>query len=277
VEEVHVWRPRRSCWGELVQRDTSEHDWLEGRGPKLYLVAMLDDATSRALAQFVEHDSTAENLKLPGSYVERFGRPVEFYTDKGSVFCLNRSQRHDADEVGDEVRTQIGRALKELGIGWIAAHSPQAKGRVERFFGTAQDRLVKGLRLAQAATIEAANDYLGREYLPLWNRRFGVEPAKAANAHRPLQAEQDLAAILSHVEERTVANDYTLRYAGQFYQIARAAIRPGLRGGTVRVERRMDGGVWVRFGERYLSVTRCAARPQPRSPEKTPKRTTAAK
>ena len=190
VEEVHVWRPRRSCWGELVQWDTSEHDWLEGRGPKLYLAAMIDDATSQALARFVEHDSTQENLRLLGSYLKRFGRPVEFYTDRGGLFCVNQGRRHDADEAWEEARTQIGRALKELGIGWIAAHSPQAKGRIEWFFGTAQDRLVKGLRLAGASTREAANNYLERKYLPLWNQRFVVEPAKAINAHRPLLPEQ---------------------------------------------------------------------------------------
>jgi transposase len=277
VEEAHLWRPRRSCWGELVQGDTSEHDWLEGRGPKLYLVAMVDDASSRARARFVEHDSTEENLKLLWSYLEHWGRPVEFYTDKGSLFCVNPPQRHDADEAWEEACTQIGRALKELGIGWIAAHSPQAKGRIERFFGTAQDRLVKGLRVARASTREAANAYLEQEYLPLWNRRFTVEAAKAANAHRPLQPEHDLAASLSHVEERVVTNDYTLRYAGQFYQIARADIRPGLRSGVVRVERRLDGSVWVRFRDRYLSVTPCMAKTPPRSPEKPPKKTSVGK
>jgi transposase len=272
VEEVHVWRPRRSCWGELVQWDTSEHDWLEGRGPQLYLVAMVDDATSQARARFVEHDSTEENLKLLDRYVKCFGRPVEFYTDKGSLFCVNRPPRYGADEIGEERRTQIGRALGELGIGWIAAHSPQAKGRIERFFGTAQDRLVKGLRIAGVSRLEAANRYLEEEYLPLWNRRFTTEPAKAANAHRPLLPEHDLAAILSHVEERVVTNDYTLRYDGQFYQIARADIRPGLRSGVVRVEKRWDGSVWVRFRDRYVTVTPCATRLQPLQTERAPKK-----
>ena len=259
VEEVHVWRARRSCWGALVQWDTSEHDWLEGRGPKLYLVAMIDDATSRARARFVEHDSTEENLKLLWDYLQGLGRPVEFYTDKGGLFCVNQGRREEGEAAAEEARTQIGRALKELEIGWIAAHSPQAKGRIERFFGTAQDRLVKGLRLAQATTRKAANDYLEREYLPLWNQRFTVEPRNPANAHRPLLPEHDLAAILSHVEERRVANDYTLRYAGQLYQIGRAEVRPGLRGGVVRVEKRLDGSIWVRFRDRYLSVAPCAA------------------
>ena len=150
VEEVHVWRPRRSCRGELVQWDTSEHDWLEGRGPRLYLVAMIDDASSRAYGRFVGHDSTEENLRVLWGYLERWGRPVEFYTDKSSLFTVNRPAVEAEDEAAEEALTQIGRALRELGIGWIAAHSPQAKGRIERFFGTAQDRLVKGLRVAGA-------------------------------------------------------------------------------------------------------------------------------
>jgi hypothetical protein len=127
VEEVHVWRARRSCRGELVQWDTSEHDWLEGRGPRLYLVAMIDDATSRAYARFGRHDSTEENLRLLWGYLERWGRPLEFYTDKNSLFTVNAPPPEAADEAVKEEVTPIGRALKELGIGWIAARSPQAK------------------------------------------------------------------------------------------------------------------------------------------------------
>jgi transposase len=277
VEEVHVWRPRRSCCGELVQWDTSQHDWLEGRGPRLYLVAMIDDATSRAHARFVAEDSTEENLRVLGGYLERWGRPREFYTDKHSMFSVNRPREEGAEEAVEEARTQIGRALQELGIGWIPAHSPQAKGRIERFFGTAQDRLVKGLRLGGACTLEAANLYLEGEYLPLWNRRFSVPPATRQDAHRPLDGEHDLAAILSQVEERVVANDYTLRYAGQLYQIARTDIWPGLRGGAVRVERRLDQSIWVRFRDHYLQVAPCAAKPQPPPPDPSPTPTQAVK
>jgi len=131
VKQVHVWRPRRSRFGELVQWDTSEHDWLEGRGEQLYLIAMIDDATSRLLARFVRHDSTEENMKLLWSYLEKFGRPLSFYTDKASLF--QTAEKRNRDEPGvqkDAVEmppTQIGRALRELEITWIAAHSPQAK------------------------------------------------------------------------------------------------------------------------------------------------------
>jgi transposase len=263
VEEMHVWRARRSCGGEMVQWDSSEHDWLEGRGPQLFLLAMIDDATSRALARFAEHDSTEENFLLLESYLKRWGRPGEYYTDKDSMFTVNRAVREASDEAWPEAWTQIGRALKELGVGWIAAHSPQAKGRIERFFGTAQDRLVKGLRQAGVQTLEEANAYLEQEYLPLWNRRFTVEAENATDAHRPLRAEHNLAAILSHVEERVVANDYTIRYNTRKYQIARTDIRPGLRGATVRVEERRDQTVWVRFRDRSLEVSRCEPVPQP--------------
>jgi transposase InsO family protein len=131
VKQVHLWRPRRSRFGELVQWDTSEHDWLEGRGEKLYLIAMIDDATSRLFARFVRHDSTEENMKLLWSYLKKFGRPLSFYTDKASLFQTAEKRKRDEPGVEKDAvempPTQIGRALRELGITWIAAHSPQAK------------------------------------------------------------------------------------------------------------------------------------------------------
>jgi hypothetical protein len=253
--EVHVWRARRSCRGELVPWDTSEHDWREGRGPKLYLVAMIDDATSRAYGRFVGHDSTEENLRVLRGYLEKWGRPLEFYTDKNSLFTVNRPLVKAGDEEVPEELTQIGRALRELEIGWIPAHSPQAKGRIERFFGTAQDRLVKGLRVAGARSLEEANAYLDREYLAQWEQQFTVEAGSGRDAHRPLRPEHNLAAILSQVEERVVTHDYTIRHRGRIYQIGRSDIRPGRRGGQVRVEQRLDGSVAVRFRKCYLSVT----------------------
>ena len=267
VKQVHCWRPRRSRFGELVQWDTSEHDWLEGRGEKLYLIAMIDDATSRLFARFVRHDSTEENMKLLWSYLEKFGRPLTFYTDKASLFQTAEKRKRDEPGVEKDAvempPTQIGRALRELGITWIAAHSPQAKGRVERNFGTAQDRLVKGMRVAGVKTIEQANQYLEQDYLVWWERELTVEPANPDDAHRPLEKSHHLAASLSHVETRQVRNDYTLRWDGKFYQIERQAVVSGLRRANVRVEERLDGSLAVRYGERYLPVKECAVAGQP--------------
>lgn len=265
VEAIHQWRPRRSARGELVQWDTSEHDWLEGRGEKLYLIHMIDDATSELLGRFVRHDSTEENLRLLRAYLERNGRPLAFYTDKASLFrTAPKIARDDKEQPRDEREplppTQIGRALRELGIVWQAAHSPQAKGRVERSFGTAQDRLVKGLRVAGAKTLEEANHYLDKEFLPWWNQHLVRMPASAVDAHRDLGAEHDLAAVLSVVETRQVNNDYTFQLGGRWYQIERRSITAGLRGATVRIERRLDGSLAVRFGQRYLTATACPPR-----------------
>jgi transposase InsO family protein len=280
VKQVHLWRPRRSRCGELVQWDTSEHDWLEGRGEKLYLIAMIDDATSRLFARFVRHDSTEENMKLLWSYLEIYGRPVTFYTDKASLFQTTEKRKRDEPGVDkDPVEmppTQIGRALRELGINWIAAHSPQAKGRVERNFGTAQDRLVKGMRVAGVKTIEQANKYLQEDYLVWWERELTVEAAEAEDAHRRLDKSHNLAASLSHVELRQVRNDYTIRYSGQVHQIERASIVAGLRGADVRVEKRLDGSMAVRHQDHYLRLTKCAQAPvaakaKPK-PQATPKR-----
>jgi len=260
-EQVHAWRPRRGRCGELVQWDTSEHDWLEGRGEKIYLIFMIDDATSRLHARFVRHDSTAENMRVLWSYVELYGRPLAFYTDKASLFQTAEKRRRDEPGVDkDPVEmppTQIGRALGELGITWIAAHSPQAKGRVERGFATAQDRLVKGLRVAGACSLEAANAYLEQEFLPWWNETLTVQAANACDAHRPLGKQHDLAASLSHVVERQVSNGYTVRHEGKFYQVERGDVRSGLRGAKVRVEVRLDGSIHMRFKDRYLRIEVC--------------------
>lgn len=270
VKRVHLWRPRRSRLGELVQWDTSDHDWLEGRGEKLYLIAMIDDATSRLFARFVRSDSTEENMKLLWDYLEKFGRPVAFYTDKASLFQNTEKRKRDEPGVDkDPVEmppTQIGRALRELGITWIAAHSAQAKGRVERNFGTAQDRLVKGMRVAGVSTLEQANEYLTHEYLAWWERELTVEPASPDDAHRRLDKSHNLGASLSHVETRQVRPDYTLRWEGKLYQIHRQAVVTGLRGADVRVEKRLDGTLAVRYGERYLPVEECAVAGKPKAP-----------
>src|SRR2546426_10707657 len=151
VEKIHEWRARRSRFGELVQWDTSDHDWLEGRGEEILLINMIDDATSRWLARFVASDSTEENMNLLERYVKKHGRPLGYYTDLASLFqtAVKTKRGQSAGKERAELPpTQIGRALQELAIPWIPAHSPQAKGRVERGFLTAQDRLVKGMRVS---------------------------------------------------------------------------------------------------------------------------------
>jgi len=219
------------------------------------------DATSRLFARFVRHDSSEENMRLLWSYLERFGRPLAFYTDKAGMFQsavkTKRQEQREGRDRPEMPPTQIARALRELGIVWIPAHSPQAKGRVERQFLTAQDRLVKGMRVACVCTMEEADAYLEKEYLPWWNQALTVKPADAADAHRPLGQESDLAAILSHVEQRQVTNDYTLRYCGKIFQIDRQDIGVGMRKARVRVEERLDGTIAVRFQDTYVRVRRC--------------------
>lgn len=254
IKAVHQWRQRRACFGELVQWDTSVHDWLEGRGERLYLIAMIDDATSRVLARFVRCDDTEQNMRLLWAWLNSYGRPLAFYTDKASMFEVN-ARRADADNDHGSAATQITRALAELGIERISAHSPQAKGRIERFFQTAQDRLVKQLRLSGACTLEAANVCLRDIFLPEWQQRFTVPPANDTDAHRPLTELHDVAASLSEVETRTVASDYTLPFRGQRYQIARGSVRTGMKGEKVRVEARLDGTIAARWQGRYLDIS----------------------
>ncbi len=271
VEKVHEWRPRRSRFGELVQWDTSDHDWLEGRGEEILLINMIDDATSRWFARFVASDSTVENMNLLERYTQKHGRPLAYYTDKASIFQTAEKTKRDGSRLGKSREelppTQIGRALQELAIPWIAAHSPQAKGRVERGFLTAQDRLVKGLRVAGVTTLEGANHYLETEFLPWVNATLAVVPANPDDAHRPLEKHHDLAAILSHVEKRRVNADYTFPLGAKTYRIARRDVSAGLRGAYIRVEQRRDGSVEACFGGRYLKVERCEQRPKVTPPQ----------
>jgi len=261
LQEVHEWRPRRSAFGELVQWDTSEHDWLEGRGPVRYLVRMIDDATSWSWGRFVERDATPHNMGVLWEYLEKNGRMVDVYTDRDSMFTVPPRPGESKDEQRQADRlTQLGRALRELGIGSILAYSPQAKGRIERSFLTAQDRLVKHLRLAKVTTLEGANAFLEREYWPEWNAHFARPVADFPNQHRELTPQLDLAAILCHVEQRVIGNDYTFSFAGCRYQIERSEAQAGMRRQRVRVELRLDGELKARYQGRYLQIGECGIR-----------------
>lgn len=255
--QVHVWRERRSCRGELVQWDTSVHAWLEERGPaKMYLVALVDDATSQLFARFVAADSAEEHMRVLWAYLERYGRPQAVYTDKAGLFQPTLPPGWKGEEPGPRSETQLGRAFRELGMEWIAAHSPQAKGRVERCFGTLQDRLVKALRRAGICALEQANIYLENEFLPMWNSRFARPPACEVDAHRPIGAIQ-LPSVLSIARTRQVANDYTVSWEGVRWRIPKAAVRPGLRRASVRVERHLDGTMIARVGKEAVQLERC--------------------
>jgi hypothetical protein len=195
------------------------------------------------------------------AYLVRFGRPLEIYTDNASIFVTTPKKNHpERDEPLPP--TQIGRALQELGIGWIAAHSPQAKGRVERSFETAQDRLVKGLRVAEAKTLEEANAYLEAEYLPEWEAKFTVVAACTDDAHRALGKQHDLSAILSEVEQHVITNDYTIRHDSKVFQIVREDIRPRMRKASVRVETRRNGEIAVRLEDHYVRIAECQPAPK---------------
>jgi hypothetical protein len=252
----------------LVQWDTSEHDWLEGRGPVRYLVRMIDDATSWSWGRFVERDATPQNMGVLWEYLEKNGRMVDVYTDRDSMFTVSPRPRQSLEQPDEADRlTQVGRALRELGIGSILAYSPQAKGRIERSFLTAQDRLVKHLRLAKISTLERANAFLEQEYWPEWNTHFARPVGDFPNQHRALTPQLDLAAILCHVEERVIGNDYTFSFAGRRYQIARAEVQAGMRRQRLRVELRLSGELQARYEGRYVEIVECGMRSIPVEPK----------
>jgi transposase len=249
-------RPRRACFGELVQMDASIHDWLEGRGEEVVLISMIDDATSHTLARFYPAATVEAHMDLLERWIRRYGRPLALYTDRHSIF-----EPQDKGCALPDAETQFGRALRELGIELIRAHSPQAKGRVERSFGTAQDRWVKELRLKRVKSCDGANEVLQR-LLPAHNRRFSQAARQATDAHRPLGPGHDLAVILSLQEERVVANDYTIRFRNRFYQLLKP-VWPGERGGKVVIELRRDGTMAIRFRDRYLKYQEVTAQRGP--------------
>ncbi len=252
------WRARRHCIGMLVQLDGSIHDWFEGRGPKCVLLIFIDDATSEILhGEFVTAEATSTLMQSTWNYLKKCGRPMAFYVDKGSVYKINKG----SESLLEDRITQFSRAMGELDINVIFANSPQAKGRVERGFGTHQDRLIKELRLRGISDMAEANRYLWNEYIPEHNERFAVAPARSGNAHRPLLEAHKLEETLSLRHERTVCNDYTISYAPGFLQILehqQVRIKPGDK---VEVEERLDGTRHVRFKDVYLNYKTIPKRP----------------
>ena len=245
---VHQPRRRRDCVGELVQIDGSEHDWFEDRGDRCTLLAFIDDATSRVQhLRFVPSESTFDYFRSVRAYLTAHGKPVAFYSDRHGIFRVNRGER-------DGRTTQFGRAMAELRIGAICANSPQAKGRVERAFGTFQDRLVKAMRLAGISTMDAANAWLPG-FVADYNRRFAQAPANPKDLHRPLDAADDLDAILVCRTWRTVTHSLAVSWKGALLLLEPTPFARGLARGKVEVVEHPDGPLSVRSGAVCLAFS----------------------
>lgn len=250
-----AWRARNAHVGELLQMDGSHHDWLEGRGPGCVLMAYIDDASSRVYARFYEYEGTIPALDSFGRYVRRYGLPLAVYTDKHTTYKSPAEPTVDDQLEGRTPQSQFERSLAEMGVKVIHAHSPQAKGRVERLFATFQDRVVKELRLAGIATLEDANRFLAG-YLPSYNQRFAVRPAQAADLHRPSPTGRDLDRILCLKTPRVLRRDWTVAHHGRLYQV-----QTNVRATHVLVEERVDGTLRITHQGRRLDHEAIATRP----------------
>lgn len=244
----HQWRERKHHFGELVQVDGSYHIWFGS--DYATLIAFIDDATGRIMAaRFFDRESTENLAKLTQEYVNKFGRPLAVYSDCGSTYKVN----HEMD--GKRSLTQYHRMLKELDIELIHAQSPQAKGRVERLFKTMQDRLVKEFELANISTLDAANDYLQKSYIPEHNAKFAVEPLENADFHRPIN-EIDLQSIFCLKDERTINNDYTVRYNDALLQLAYPQEISIRRGNKVKIHEHFDKTIDILIGNQRVQFKR---------------------
>lgn len=250
-----AWRARKAHVGALLQMDGSHHAWFEDRGPTCVLMAYLDDASSRVAARFYEYEGTVPAMDSFGRYVRCYGVPLCAYADKHTTYRAQGEPTVAEQLAGTKPQSQFERALAALGVELIHAHSPQAKGRGERLFKTLQDRLVKDLRLAGIATIEAANRFL-ETWLPRYNRQFAIPPAEAAALHRPSPTARELNRILCLKTTRVVRRDWTVAHHGHLYQLD-----TNVRAMQVMVEERLDGTIEFTHHGRPLRSHAIAARP----------------
>jgi transposase len=258
-------RERRKHFGELVQMDGSFHQWLEERGPQLCLMNLVDDATGTTYSQLHEQETTWAAADAFRAWVEQHGVPQALYTDWKNVYVRKPSEAERL--AGEAPLTQFGRMCRKLGTKILAANSPQAKGRVERNHGIQQDRLIKKLRLERIDSAAEANQYLRKTYLPDHNRRFRREPAEPEDYHRSSPRKRELDATFRLEQERTISNDWVVRYDGRFLQIERES-RYAPAGGKVIVSEGRDGRLQVLYRGRPVSWSEMAAppaRPQPRT------------
>ena len=217
-KEHRQWRERKQCFGEMVQMDGSHHDWLEGRGTKLVLMGYIDDAAGKTFGRFYDYEGTMPAMDSFKKYIEKNGIPNSIYLDKHTTYKSNGKPTKEDELNNRKPLSQFERACEELGVDVIHADSPQAKGRIERLFRTFQDRLIKEMRLRGIKTKEEANEFL-EEYLPIYDERFSVEPAKKTNLHRAVQEGANLDDILCRKTVRVLRNDWTISHDNKLYQV----------------------------------------------------------
>jgi len=263
--DVHQWRERKHCFGEMVQFDGSHHMWLEERGPKMVFMGYIDDATNLTFGRFYEYEGVYPAMDSLSHYINRYGLPRSVYLDKYKTYKATRPPNLYEELRGEGPLTQYQRALRELGIKIIHADSPQAKGRVERLFGTLQDRLTKEMRLAKIKTLNEANKFL-EIYLPRHNERFSKIAFKEGDLHNPLPDGVDLREIFCLKDIRTINNGYIVRWKGKRFLIDNASI--AMRKRKVEVREHFDGELTIKFNGRYLDFHEVfepkPARTQPR-------------
>lgn len=259
-KETHrEWRQRKASKGEMIQYDGSYEFWFENRGKECCLLAGIDDADGCVWARFDGHEGVVPTFNYWREYIERFGKPNSIYVDKFSTYSMN----HKLAMENPDTLTQFERAMKELNISIIHAHSPEAKGRVERLFKTLQDRLIKELRLRNISTIKEANEFLEKEFLPKFNAKFMVESRTKANLHKKLNAQEKnrLDSIFSRQYERAVRNDFTISYKKNWYQLEEAQPVTICKRDAVIAEERMDGSIYFRLRGKYLNYKLLPERP----------------
>ena len=245
--KVQQPRARRACLGELIQIDGCDHRWFEDRAPPCTALVYVDDATSRLMVVlFTGVESTFAYFEATRQYLDRFGKPLAFYSDKASIFRVNQKSA-----TGGDGHTQFGRALYELNIDGICANTPAAKGRVERAHQTLQDRLVKELRLHGISTIEAANAFMPT-FIADYNGRFGKAPRDTHDAHRPVRTDEDLDSIFSWRELRKVTKNLTLHYERKLYLLTETPHARRLIGKYAEVFQFPDGRIEIRAGGMVL-------------------------
>ena len=253
----HQMRKRRECEGELIQIDGSPHDWFEGRGSvgMCTLLVYIDDATGKLLhLEFVESESTWSYFKATKRYFENHGKPLAFYNDKHGVFRVNSTKAGAASTSDSVGLTQFGRAMKELEVELIYAHSPQAKGRVERVNQTLQDRLVKEMRLLGISSIKAGNHYLPK-FIQWFNDTYAKQPKLPTNVHRPLTTQENLNEIFTKRETRILSKNLTCQYQHILYQIQTKRPSYALRKATVEIREDMQGTITIWYKGKQLDYT----------------------